>query len=413
MVIIIADQLLFYGNYFIAKGVRKADIAVAFAEGLGQSFYDSAHDLQDNIEDFETNLAAGADSCEYLENVDDTIGEYSDYVDTYVEFVEPIPYRMAAFSDTFNSYGHQKKDAVIWTLYCSIFVVIMAYCVGIGTQKKSVLKGAIVFGLIIMLTFIVICCLEMALLVGLADFCMDPLTYGVQFISSETTQSIAQYYATCEGDDPIYGYLNTAYTAFVDLNSSLPALLDYCEGNQYLLNLISDTNVMVRSLELTQNAAQCSAIQSEWNSVFNEGLCNDAFKGFFIVWIVKFILIFFLFSLTSTVSMLYEYFGRLWNIDKDEVLLQSLEENDPFKKDISGRSFATDEARTTAMATGGIVGGNASANPLYENSGHKSLQNIKNSFSSARTTRVGSGRVPDTQYNAMYKPQKNFEMDTL
>jgi hypothetical protein len=241
---------------------------------------------------------------------------------------------------------------------------------------------------------------------------MNPTDNVIQAISNQNTKNVARYYATCEGQDPLYVYLNTAYNAFAKLNTSLPSIYDYCPDNAYLDDMISSAHVMLKSLDIIKSASNCAGVQSHWANVFETGTCNDGFQGLFIIWLVQFIMVLFLFLLTSTVSVLYQYFGLMWTVDKDEILAATLEENDPFKPSSmrgGGGGGGGGGGHSVVSANSSVVS-NSNNNEfdtlVLNTAGGRGNAKEESIIRAKNKKKGGSGRIPiiDNTYNPIYKP---------
>eukprot|EP01041_Mallomonas_annulata_P006332 gene6332-12810_t len=389
LMILLADQIIIVGNLYLSRGLRKGDRALGYLTDVSNVFSTAAYNLENSGATFQTNLQYAEATCNNLKNYDDTFEQYMSYIGTYADIVEPVPEKLSTFKDTFDKYGHTKKNETLWILYFLMIVIVVTYAVGIGTQRKKLLEIAILSSIAMLLAYTTICCIEMGLLVGLADFCMDPTAHAIQALSNQNTQNVASYYSTCEGTDPLATYLNSAYDAFAKINISLPDIAENCQNNVYIGNMMIHSHIMVNAIGSMKTVSECPMIQAHWQNVFNYGVCNDMFTGLLII------------------CLLYQYFGVMWTVDKDEIIMGDLEENDPFRPSSQHGSTATATATNPLLSHSGMI---SLREPVLEHhTGSIVMTKVhttgKGSGNSTRKIRSGSGRVPgaDDAYNPMKK----------
>lgn len=336
--ILIADHIVFIGGAFLSRGIKQGDNALEYLEVASMGLTSAAYDLTEAGTAFSTNLNNGLNSCPDLYNnmnsYKNIINNYADYVSKFADIAKPLPYYVSGFRQTFDEWFVNKKNASVWALYTVVIIQLSLFYGGIRIQSKPLVQLAICLSFTIMASFIVLCCLELSALMGLADFCMDPTGNILAALSNDNVKSVVGYYTSCEGSSPIDEPLTQAMDSIVLVNSSLTYLSgpdSACYGDANVMGM--QTNVVTihsALVDITVHTA-CSTIQSHLAAVIEDGMCSYSYFGVFLIWIGQFATLFFLFLLTFVVSVLYQYFGDYWTLEKEEILAASLEENDPFR----------------------------------------------------------------------------------
>lgn len=188
---------------------------------------------------------------------------------------------------------------------------------------------------------------------------MDPTDNTLQMLEpGSTNYDMASYYATCTGTDPLESSLTSAYTAVNDMQSALVDAEAACPGNEYVANMIAEIPQMMATLYSIGNATSCPPLQAQVNEVVETGLCKDSFIGLFVIWVSQFITVLTLFSVTVVVSIMYQFFGRYWDITeqqaRDEVILgvPTYSYFDASQANYTGGSSATTEPAPGSANTG-------------------------------------------------------------
>ncbi|CAE7675145.1 unnamed protein product, partial [Symbiodinium microadriaticum] len=159
----------------------------------------------------------------------------------------------------------------------------------------------------------------------LADFCMAP-TDNALSITPDSALEVATYYATCNGTNPFASSLSDAYSAVGILNASLTALTESggpCDGNPYLLACFPTVDDIYSELGTVEGNIHCEGLQQQWVNVFNESACHDYYLGLYILFYTMAGTTLLLFILLVIWSLLYQYFGDLWNANEHIVEVMS------------------------------------------------------------------------------------------
>ena len=108
-------------------------------------------------------------------------------------------------------------------------------------------------------------------------------------------------------------HLSAAYNA----TASIEALVDEysgsggdCENDPNLLSIYWNTNRIEDLLDADTALLACGPVQAEWRNVVHDGVCDDLFKGVFVIWLALFVTAALLYIIMVTASVAYQYFGR-------------------------------------------------------------------------------------------------------
>lgn len=149
---------------------------------------------------------------------------------------------------------------------------------------------------------------------GLADFCMDPATY-VQLVVPTDVSSITSYYVTCSGVNPMEPSIASAEELVASSEEYVNALLSgSCQNNVYLqqsLVVLGDVDYVYANIT---SAIACPPTQAQFLEVLNTGLCDQSFRGFYIVWVGQFLSTSCLFVAAVAIALLYQFFNPHWDV---------------------------------------------------------------------------------------------------
>ncbi len=135
---LLADQILLFGNSYLSDGVNTAKDAIDYMNNLGSTLLDQGYLLQNYgtvlYTDFQSASSSG--TCvipnEYLAYVDD----YNSYIQTFVDYVSPIPNQCTNINDGLDKWGITYKNQSIWVLYGFLIILIAFYAIGVFFKNK-------------------------------------------------------------------------------------------------------------------------------------------------------------------------------------------------------------------------------------------------------------------------------------
>jgi hypothetical protein len=151
-----------------------------------------------------------------------------------------------------------------------------------------------------------------------ADFCMSPTTNAVN-LSPSDTQDVIQFYATCEGTNPIEEPLLVTYNYTKRLNSTISQVTGPdgdCPGDPYLIACYEDIDAIFDSLGVVEDTAECPPLKEQFDDIVNEATCDSMFYGILNLWAGQYWTASMLFCLLFSGSVCYTYFD-IWFDDED------------------------------------------------------------------------------------------------
>lgn len=184
---------------------------------------------------------------------------------------------------------------------------------------------------------------------------MSPTNNTLPLIPSGSQEDVISYYITCIGENPYGEYLEGAYNATYDLNKTVNVLLSTsCPDNTDLLNIRGNLTNVVYDLDNITLSSACPPFQQQADTILNTAICNDFFMGTFLIWVSQYVVSGSILILLIVSSTIYYYFGRYWNMDKDDLnnMVARLVENGGSEGG-SNANPAQGTASTTANNTNG------------------------------------------------------------
>ena len=155
-----------------------------------------------------------------------------------------------------------------------------------------------------------------------ADFCVSPDTNTIQNIDPTSSYfSTITYYITCLGTNPNEQYVSQASQAINGMYVATEALYksqSTCVSQTQKTNLnyaLSELLVMNTTLNQLNTLIECPAIQNGFEHAIQTGLCQQIFSGYYTIWITTNISTAFLFFTTIFVSLIYQFFGKLFEVE--------------------------------------------------------------------------------------------------
>ena len=131
----------------------------------------------------------------------------------------------------------------------------------------------------------VTCCVQMVL----ADFCMEP-TQNLLLVAPDSVYNMTAFYTTCVGENPLDSSLQSAEELIADGRAATQAVLDSaCPGDQYLQQALGEFDVIDAVFANITALISCPPNQEQTLRVLNDGLCGDAFKGVYTIWLGQFV----------------------------------------------------------------------------------------------------------------------------
>ena len=137
----------------------------------------------------------------------------------------PVNHRFDEWITNLKNWTEVNFAAFMYTLYIGIGVVNLAISWAKHHRNVLMLKMSIVFTEIIMVFITCTVCLQLVFLIGLADFCMAPVTNSLKMLPFDPFRDITYYFCTCDGRNPFTERYDECQSNLIWLNSTLYDLM--------------------------------------------------------------------------------------------------------------------------------------------------------------------------------------------
>jgi hypothetical protein len=147
---------------------------------------------------------------------------------------------------------------------------------------------------------------------------MSPTDNAVNMVPADAREVI-QYYATCEGTNPIEEPLLVTYNYTNLLNDTITQLTGpggACPGDPYILSCYEDVDTIFASLNVVEDTAACPPLKEQWDSIVDDATCDSVFYGVLHLWSGQYVTATVLCLLLITGSICYNFFD-IWFDDED------------------------------------------------------------------------------------------------
>ncbi|CAE7543891.1 unnamed protein product [Symbiodinium microadriaticum] len=215
---------------------------------------------------------------------------------------------------TIREWGVRKKNSVIWVCFVCLLALPGVFVAGYICHSACTEKVAMMFSTLVTLSLVLLCPLIMVLLVGLADFCMDPNGNALHVMQAEEGDAVyltVSYYLECRGANPLSDEIAQSTAATSLLSQEVHTLTDSggdCEANADLLHVLDSIKVVDVAIDDILALFDCQPVMDQWNNMMHEGVCHDMFDGFYLIWQALYFCACFLLALCIAASLLYQYF---------------------------------------------------------------------------------------------------------
>lgn len=345
---IVANQAVLFGNRDLNDAVHIIKNAFSFLANAFNNLYVDGIILENNADALQTNTTAAVDSgCVAAATLTPDIQSFQDNVDSYMNYVSPLPGEVAHARHKITTIGVHDKNASLWVLYVAAWVVTLLYIFGQSCRSKVALQSGISITTVLMEVLICFCAAEMVLLIGLGDFCMAPQHNFLQAMSNASNYPTIEYYVTCEGDAPFEDDIQSARNYLNLVSTNIDLLQTTCPGNEYVDNLAEIIPRVYGALDDISNNTDCGPYMVQAQTVLEHGVCHSGFQGFFTVWVSQYLLTFCLFVVTVAASLSYQYFDYIMVAQKDtEMIAASAPYPNPSPAIVYGKAPAAEDPST-------------------------------------------------------------------
>ena len=148
----------------------------------------------------------------------------------------------------------------------------------------------------------------------LSDFCMAPTDNAIS-ISPNDVRDISTYYGTCNGTNPLYDPISSAFVAVNSLSVTVNTLTEpggNCEGNEYLLSTYPYITNMYNNISFIEDSTDCPPLQHQWANIFNDGFCDHTIIALYVLFVTVCSVMVTLYALMVISSMISQYFDDYW-----------------------------------------------------------------------------------------------------
>lgn len=237
---------------------------------------------------------------------------------TILKLVDNVPKALDTVIDASDKYGNTYRELGLYALAGFVILIALIFYIGYFCASKAILYFGLLVGEIVCLIGTIFGGLFLVIISLYADLCVDPAENLGVMTGSTSTQDMLTYFSTCVGTDPFNKPLTDGVSNINSFTASLSSFYDECtDDNKALIENASAG--IVASLNAVNIQTDCEPLYKVYNKFVNEAICNNAFAGFYNVWLsvcCSSIMLFFLMIFTS---VMWQYFGVSWKLRPDNV----------------------------------------------------------------------------------------------
>eukprot|EP00602_Paraphysomonas_sp_CaronLab_P000092 CAMPEP_0185029090 /NCGR_PEP_ID=MMETSP1103-20130426/15190_1 /TAXON_ID=36769 /ORGANISM="Paraphysomonas bandaiensis, Strain Caron Lab Isolate" /LENGTH=504 /DNA_ID=CAMNT_0027563707 /DNA_START=1 /DNA_END=1512 /DNA_ORIENTATION=- len=328
---LIACQGMLWCSHYYVQGASRSVDAVDALKDTSVNLENSGDYLENSGDIIISLVTDSLPSCPEASDILEYTDDYEQYIEDYNDIIEPIPGDLDDLEAFMRKYGVVYVRRAVWFVYGAFLAFVVAFLCVYTTKSKTLMRIIIAVGLILLHVLLILWCLFAITMIVLADFCMAP-TDNMISVCPGSAETVAEYYGTCNGTNPFDDSLDSAYDAMDSITEGLDYLTQSggpCEGNPYLLQCYPNVDDINGNLTFIEGEISCEPMQRQWAKLFNDSVCDGYFTAVFITFFTLLLIILCLFSLLIVASLLYQYFGELWEVsDESMVEITSTESND-------------------------------------------------------------------------------------
>lgn len=221
---------------------------------------------------------------------------------------------------------------MLFGTYVVVLIVGLLFVLFPCCQQAQAMKVASFLVQFLILVLAAVCCLEMMSITLMSDFCMDPDQNLLDFTAAGGNSSgitgngnklnilnqLLSYYTDCSGPSIVHTELQTALTEVVTLRTYLSNRFadstDACYNDPHFSFSVILLAEVHDNLDYLSCSLVCDAVATSWYELVHVGFCTEFLSGFGAFWLQKFVSSGLLFALICTASVLYQFFGRWWEL---------------------------------------------------------------------------------------------------
>lgn len=333
---LVADGMEVLENEFLSLSVESqslVDLASDVEEAAvdGGSGPTACCDTPDCSDPDPSNDPVLAPVFDIFESAGETLGTAGE---TVYDLVKDIPETISDASDLMVQHMIGSKNVVVFGFYAVGVVICVLFGLFGWMRNKFLTQLMILITEFVLIILTLVNTVFMIILFGLSEYCMDPgvIVDAANETGSSELYTILNYYINCEGESPIGSELDIA-------EDSLDEILDEINDNSAYfssgctaeMDMIStETTAAVASVLEMANIFECTAINSAWGKIVNEGICSEGFTGIYSLWVCLVIVAFLLFAILCIAAIVFKQF---------ELQVEPEEENNELMYDANDQAF--------------------------------------------------------------------------
>eukprot|EP01040_Poterioochromonas_malhamensis_P008636 gene8636-9346_t len=290
IVVAVVDNIVVFGNIYLAQGVDSAKDSIGSISSNFSLLLNQGYSLNSTGASLQYDLYSASSSCNNAHDLAiDMSSNFFPYTNSYINYVAPLPGHCNDLEDGIEKWGEAYKR--MWY------------------KNRQVVRYSIGLGEIIMAITFVMIAIEMVIVMGLADFCMDPTT-NIDGLIPKEIYNVSSYYLNCQGEGPLNSSLISLQTFSNQYSNKIQVLLDTtCQGNINLQTSLEELHTINTTLYDTGIYAACPPIQNHIEDILEDSLCDNGFQGIYVIWLGQYVTNSCVLLTTIVLSYLYQYFG--------------------------------------------------------------------------------------------------------
>lgn len=339
-VAVFGNHIMFYGDDLYNQGYADISGSLTIMEDMVHSIGRSSENIANAFVAVEGYIVSAASSCpamgtpdiaELIDNEHEALSEMNFNTELIREAV------VAAHEDL--DYYNSKKGGLIWTFYAVCLAVLCCFVGAFITKQSFYMNISIIVSQVIMVGLIALCSVEMAFMMMLGDFCMNPTEAVIDTLDGEDIlQRTATFYSRCQGDEGngdnfIHRALATCYEKRRQLGRALQILymppgmltpdiprnpdVPVCERytiDKNVQNSFYELQALAPDFQGIAASISCEQLHPRWRLTFEVAVCENTILGILALWWSQIITVTGLFLTSITASVMMLYFDRFWDI---------------------------------------------------------------------------------------------------
>lgn len=337
---VFGNHIMFYGDDLYNKGFNELSDSLKILTNMVNTIGTSSAAIGTAFVYVEEMALASASTCpqmgspliaELIDNEEEALSEMNFNTEVIKEAV------VEAHEDLL--FYNSKKGALLWTFYSVCLSVSLCFVAAFITKQSFYMNISIIVSQIIMIGLMALCSIEMAFMMGLGDFCMDPTGSVIDSLDGEDIlQRTAKFYSICDGnqgdgDNFIHRALAQAYEKRRQLGRALQILympvgklssdiprnpdIPVCERytiDKNVQNAFYALQALAPDFQGIAASVACDQLHPRWRLTFEVAVCKNTLLGILALWWSQIITTAGLFLTSIAASVMMLYFDDFWDI---------------------------------------------------------------------------------------------------